>query len=143
MRVDQLKYDLPPDRIAQHPSEEREHAKLMVLRAKNALEHHRVGDLADLIPENSLVVLNDTRVMPARLIAQKDTGGRVEVFLVRLVTGRTIEALGETRDAQIWRALGKASKALRFGVDMRVMPAGESTAPPSDGSLYVRLRGRG
>jgi S-adenosylmethionine:tRNA ribosyltransferase-isomerase len=143
MRVDQLKYDLPPDRIAQHPSEEREHAKLMVLRAKNALEHHRVGDLADLIPENSLVVLNDTRVMPARLIAQKDTGGRVEVFLVRLVTGRTIEALGETRDAQIWRALGKASKALRFGVDMRVMPAGESTAPPSDGSLYVRLLGRG
>ena len=141
MRVDQLKYDLPPDRIAQFPSEQREHAKLMVLRAKNAPEHHRVGDLADIVPENCLVVLNDTRVMPARLIAQKETGGRVEVFLVRLVTGRTIDVHGETRDAQIWRALGKASKALRFGVDMRVLPAGE--APSTDGALFVRLLGRG
>jgi S-adenosylmethionine:tRNA ribosyltransferase-isomerase len=142
MRVDQLKYDLPPDRIAQHPSEERELAKLMVLRAKNAPEQRRVGDLADLVPENSLVVLNDTRVMPARLIAQKETGGRVEVFLVRLVSGRTIEAHGETRDAQIWRALGKASKALRFGVDMRVIPASEGTTSSTD-ALFVRLLGRG
>jgi S-adenosylmethionine:tRNA ribosyltransferase-isomerase len=142
MRVDQLKYDLPPDRIAQHPSEEREQAKLMVLRAKNAPEHHRVGELADLVPQNSLVVLNDTRVMPARLIAQKDTGGRVEVFLVRLVTGRTIDVQGETREAQIWRALGKASKALRFGVDMRVVPAQETPAS-KDGALHVRLLGRG
>jgi len=142
MRVDQLKYDLPPDRIAQFPSEEREHAKLMLLRAKNAPEDHRISELADLVPENSLVVLNDTRVMPARLIAQKETGGRVEVFLVRLVTGRTIEAHGETRDAQIWRALGKASKALRFGVDMRVIPSGD-TPPKTEGSLFVRLLGRG
>jgi S-adenosylmethionine:tRNA ribosyltransferase-isomerase len=142
MRVDQLKYDLPPDRIAQFPSEERERAKLMVLRAKNAPEHRYIGDLADLVPENSLVVLNDTRVMPARLIAQKETGGRVEVFLVRLVTARTIDVLGETRDAQIWRALGKASKALRFGVDMRVIPAGETSAARED-ALFVRLLGRG
>jgi len=141
MRVDQLKYDLPPDRIAQFPSEEREGAKLVVLRAKNAPEHRRIGELADLVPENSLVVLNDTRVMPARLIAQKETGGRVEVFLVRMVTGRTIEAHGETRDAQIWRALGKASKALRFGVDMRVIPAGDTAS--QEGALYVRLLGRG
>lgn len=142
MRVDQLKYDLPPDRIAQFPSEQREHAKLMVLRAKNAPEHRHVSDLADLVPEDCLVVLNDTRVMPARLIAQKETGGRVEVFLVRLVTGRTIDAHGETRDAQIWRALGKASKALRFGVDMRVIPA-QDTGVGNDGALYVRLLGRG
>jgi len=140
MRVDQLKYDLPADRIAQFPSEQREQAKLMVLRAKNAPEHRHVADLADLVPENCLVVLNDTRVMPARLIAQKETGGRVEVFLVRLVTERTIDVHGETRDAQIWRALGKASKALRFGVDMRVVPA-QDTA--NEGALFVRLLGRG
>src|SRR3954465_4295353 len=121
MRVDQLTYDLPPGRVAQFPSEEGEQAKLMVLGAKNAPEHRVMGELADLVPENCLVVLNDTRVMPARLIAQKETGGRVEVFLVRLVTPRTIEVHGEQRDAQIWRALGKASKALRFGVDMRVI----------------------
>jgi S-adenosylmethionine:tRNA ribosyltransferase-isomerase len=139
MRVDRLKYDLPPERIAQFPTGEREQARLMVLRATGTPEHRRIAELADLIPENSLVVLNDTRVMPARLIAQKETGGRVEVFLVRMVTARTIEVHGEAREAQIWRALGKASKALRFGVDMRVIPAQDIS---SQGALYVRLLGR-
>ncbi len=141
MRVDRLKYDLPPERIAQYPSGEREQAKLMVLRATGAPEHHRIAELAELIPENSLVVLNDTRVMPARLIAQKETGGRVEVFLVRMVTARTIEVHGEAREAQIWRALGKASKALRFGIDMRVVPSSSRSVPNTAG-LHVRLLGR-
>ncbi len=140
MRIDRLKYDLPTERIAQFPSGEREHARLMVLRAGHGPEHRRIAELAELIPDNCLVVLNDTRVMPARLIAQKETGGRVEVFLVRLVTARTIEVHGETREAQIWRALGKASKALRFGVDMRVLPASQETQ--AQGSLFVRLLGR-
>jgi S-adenosylmethionine:tRNA ribosyltransferase-isomerase len=133
MRVDRLHYDLPPDRIAQHPEAEREQARLMVLGAGKPIEHRRIADLADVIPAGSLVVLNDTRVMPARLIAQKETGGRVEVFLVRLVGDRTIDAEGGGRQAQVWRALGKASKALRFGVDMRIIG-------PS--ALFVRLLGR-
>ncbi len=112
----------------------------MVLRTGDKPEHRRIAELAELVPENCLVVLNDTRVMPARLIAQKDTGGRVEVFLVRLVTARTIEVHGEPREAQIWRALGKASKALRFGVDMRVIPA--SPEAHAQGALHVRLLGR-
>jgi S-adenosylmethionine:tRNA ribosyltransferase-isomerase len=152
MRVDRLKYDLPPDRIAQFPSAERDQARLMVVRSAQLPEHRHVADLAELLPPNSLVVLNDTRVMPVRLIAQKATGGRVEVFLVRMVTARTIEVQGEMRPAKIWRALGKASKALRFGVDMRVVPPptaaaqrvdprrGASSEPP--GALYVRLLGR-
>src|SRR5271155_2739810 len=113
MRVDRLHYDLPPDRIAQYPEAEREQARLMVLGAGKPIAHRRIADLADVIPAGSLVVLNDTRVMPARLIAQKETGGRVEVFLVRLVGDRTIDAEGGARQAQVWRALGKASKALR------------------------------
>jgi len=140
MRIDRLKYDLPMERIAQFPSGEREQARLMVLRAGQAPEHKRIAELADLIPDNCLVVLNDTRVMPARLIAQKETGGRVEVFLVRLVTARTIDVHGEAREAQVWRALGKASKALRFGVDMRVLPVSQDKH--ADGSLFVRLLGR-
>ena len=155
MRVDELHYDLPADRIAQFPAEDREQARLLVLRS-HAAEHRQIAELADLIPPESLVVLNDTRVMPARLIAQKETGGRVEVFLVRMVGPRTIEAGGEARPAQVWRALGKASKALRFGIDMRVVPpheaersAGEcrrATRTPietsASGALYVRLLGR-
>jgi S-adenosylmethionine:tRNA ribosyltransferase-isomerase len=139
MRVDQLNYDLPADRIAQFPAADRETSRLMVLGSEKPVEHRRVGELADLIPAGSLVVLNDTRVVPARLIAQKDTGGRVEVFLVRYAGRRTIDGPGGTRDAQIWRALGKASKALRFGVDMRVAGAFE---PSPTGTLFVRLLGR-
>lgn len=142
MRVDRLKYDLPPDRIAQHPSPDREQARLMVVRAGQPLEHRKIADLADIVPPSSLIVLNDTRVMPARLIAQKDTGGRVEVFLVRFVENRTIEVDGAPREAQIWRALGKASKALRFGVNMRIIPAQEHAAGPVSRMLFVRLLGR-
>jgi S-adenosylmethionine:tRNA ribosyltransferase-isomerase len=141
MRVDRLHYDLPADRIAQHPSPEREQARLMVLRTQGAAEHRRIDALAELLPQGSLVVLNDTRVMPARLIAQKETGGRVEVFLVRRVGPRTIEVGGEARPAEVWRALGKASKALRFGVDMRVVPA-HAARDGSGPALWVRLLGR-
>ncbi len=154
MRVDQLHYELPPERIAQHPVADREAARLLVAVGDGELDHRRVADLADLLPPGSLVVLNDTRVMPARLIAQKETGGRVEVFLVRRTGGRTVEVDGEPRDAEVWRALGKASKALRFGVDLAVLPpdgtparrdpsAGASHREPARGDqLFVRLLGR-
>src|ERR1700690_1946778 len=110
----------------------------MVLAADETIDLRQIADLADLLPAKSVVVLNDTRVMPARLIAQKDTGGRVEVFLVRLAGTRNIEVHGEMREAQIWRALGKASKALRFGVDMRVIGAQEVlvTSPPPSSALF-------
>lgn len=117
----------------------------MMLPATGEVADRRIAELAELVPADSLVVLNDTRVMPARLIAQKDTGGRVEVFLVRMVGERTIEVHGEARSAQVWRALGKASKALRFGIDMRVVSPNEtraSGAPHSSAALWVRLLGR-
>lgn len=142
MRVDRLHYDLPADRIAQFPPAEREQARLMLLEGDRP-EHRSIAELAELVPPDSLVVLNDTRVMPARLIAQKETGGRVEVFLVRRVAARAIEVNGEARPAEIWRALGKASKALRFGVDMRVLSPGEKPGPAGPaGGLFVRLLGR-
>jgi S-adenosylmethionine:tRNA ribosyltransferase-isomerase len=121
MRVDQLSYDLPSERIAQFPSAEREKARLLVFAPSEAFEHRRIAELADVIPEGSLVVVNDTRVIPARLMAQKDSGGKVEIFLVRAMGSRTIEVEGGKREAHVWRALGKASKALRIGVDMRIV----------------------
>jgi S-adenosylmethionine:tRNA ribosyltransferase-isomerase len=139
MRVDRLTYDLPPDRIAQFPAASREDARLLVVPVGKPVEHRHIADLADVIPSGSLVVLNDTRVIPARLIAQKDTGGRVEVFLVRFVGRRTLEGDGGPRPAQIWRALGKASKALRFGVDLRVT---STVAVSQTVALLVRLLGR-
>jgi S-adenosylmethionine:tRNA ribosyltransferase-isomerase len=145
MRVDALHYELPPELIAQRPAEERELARLMVLpRGEGSLEHRRVDELPDLLPPGTLVVVNDTRVIPARLLGRKrDTGGRVEVLLVRRVGLRELEvAPGEVRAAEVWRALGKASKPLKFGADIEVPRRGEETSGPSPAALMVRLLGR-
>jgi S-adenosylmethionine:tRNA ribosyltransferase-isomerase len=160
MRVEDLAYDLPPELIAQRPAEERELARLMVLpKLAAGIEHRRVSELPELIEPGTLVVLNDTRVLPARLLGRKrDTGGRVEVLLVRRVGLREIElkpaskataptagpvappsssptsseargAPVSMRAAEVWRALGKASKPLKFGSDVEVAARGAEGGP--------------
>src|SRR6202161_1901833 len=123
MRVDAFHYELPPELIAQRPAEDRELARLMLLSPTGgAPEHRRVSELPELLPAGALVVVNDTRVIPARLLGRKrETGGRVEVLLVRRLGLREIEiAPGEVRATEVWRALGKASKPLKFGADVEV-----------------------
>jgi S-adenosylmethionine:tRNA ribosyltransferase-isomerase len=146
MRVDAFSYELPPELIAQRPAEERELARLLVLppgidAAPPPLEHRRVAELPDLLPSGALVVVNDTRVVPARLIGRKrETGGRVEVLLVRRAGVRELEvAPGDVRAAEVWRALGKASKPLKFGSDVDVPRRGAEDGPAV---LVVRLLGR-
>ncbi|MGD0674734.1 MAG: tRNA preQ1(34) S-adenosylmethionine ribosyltransferase-isomerase QueA [Polyangiaceae bacterium] len=141
MRVDLFDYELPPELIAQHPTEEREQARLMGLgEVPDACEHRRVADLPDLLPPGSLVVVNDTRVIPARLLGRKhDTGGRAEIFLVRSIGPRELEVTpGNVRVVEIWHGIGKASKPLRFDSDIDVAP--RDGAPLIH--LIVRLLGR-
>ncbi|MEZ4409765.1 MAG: tRNA preQ1(34) S-adenosylmethionine ribosyltransferase-isomerase QueA [Polyangiales bacterium] len=84
MRTDDLDYELPEDLIAAEPPPERDGARMLVLRrGASALEHRAVLDLPTLLPPRALLVVNDTRVIPARLRATKPTGGKVEVLLVR------------------------------------------------------------
>jgi S-adenosylmethionine:tRNA ribosyltransferase-isomerase len=142
MRVDTFHYELPPELIAQRPAEDRELARLMALPRDGAPpQHRRVSELPDLLPPGALVVVNDTRVIPARLLGRKrETGGRVEVLLVRRVGLRELEVSpGDVRAAEIWRALGKASKPLKFGADVEVTRPGPETGPTA---LLVRLLGR-
>src|SRR4051812_42763289 len=92
MRVDLLDYELPPELIAQKPPEARDGGRLLVVdpmrddvgtEAVHLLDA-AVAELAEHLPPRSLVVVNDTRVLPARLFAKKpETGGKVEIFLVR------------------------------------------------------------
>src|SRR5258708_10868593 len=84
----------------------------------------RVFELPDLLPPGALVVVNDTRVIPARLLGRKrETGGHVEVLLVKPTGPREIEvAAGEVHAAHVWRALGKGTKPLKFGTDVEVLP---------------------
>ena len=101
MNVSEFDYDLPGNLIAQEPAPERDASRLLVLdRLGGRTEHLLFRDLPSLLQEGDLLVLNDTRVIPARLAAVKPTGGRVEVLLLERLTG---DAHDETR--QQWRAL--------------------------------------
>jgi S-adenosylmethionine:tRNA ribosyltransferase-isomerase len=96
-------YDLPAERIAQHPAPRGE-SRLLVLEAEGAARHRRVRDLPELLAAGDLLVVNDTRVIPARLFARRvPGGGRVELLLV--------EKAGERE----WDALAKPGRKARPG----------------------------
>ena len=86
MRLSDFHYDLPPDRIAQHPPARRGDSRLLVLEgATGTIEDRRFQDLPALLAPGDLLVFNDTRVIPARLHGTKDSGGAVELLIERLL----------------------------------------------------------
>ena len=84
MQKQDFYYDLPKERIAQTPIEPRDHSKMMVLhRDTDEIEHKHFYDILDYLNENDCLILNDTRVLPARLYGEKEeTGARVEFLLL-------------------------------------------------------------
>ena len=82
------RFDLPPEQIAQFPPEERGASRLLVLPRKGAsdprseLRHGMFGDLPDCLPENALIIANNSRVLQARLLGSRGTGGKVEFLLL-------------------------------------------------------------
>lgn len=94
-----LDYDLPPQLIAQEPAVQRDQARLLVVRrAERTLSHHVFHDLPDLLQPNDLLVLNDTKVMPARLLGQRvRTGGKWEGLFLRQFPDGLWEMLCQTR----------------------------------------------
>lgn len=89
MQRSDFHYDLPPELIAQTPLAERGASRLLALDGATGAVADRVfADLPELLRRGDLLVFNDTRVLPARLIGRKPTGGRVELFLERLLTAR-------------------------------------------------------
>lgn len=94
MKTDDFFYNLPPERIAQRPIEPRDRSRLMVIdRTKDVLVHGVFNQLGDYLQPGDLLVLNQTRVIPARLYAHKPTGGKVEILLLRRQDSLTWEAL--------------------------------------------------
>ncbi|HEY8742823.1 MAG TPA: tRNA preQ1(34) S-adenosylmethionine ribosyltransferase-isomerase QueA, partial [Chloroflexota bacterium] len=84
MLVSDFDYDLPPDRIAQEPLPARDASRLLLLdRLTGAVAHRRFREIADLLRPDDVLVVNDSKVIPARLHGRKATGGRAEVLLVR------------------------------------------------------------
>ena len=108
MLTSEFDYDLPESFIAQTPAEPRDSSRLLVLpRDTGKLEHRIFRDVSDYLQAGDLLVLNQTRVIPARIYARKETGGRVELLLLR------------RRDELMWEAL-VGGKGLRVGRVARV-----------------------
>jgi S-adenosylmethionine:tRNA ribosyltransferase-isomerase len=128
--VTEFDYDLPDERIAQAPLPERDASRLLVLpRGGGPAEHRLVRDLPDLLRPGDALVVNDARVIPARLHGRKEnTGGNVELLLVEPLSG------GD------WLALGQASKPLREGARVEVLGSSvEIVQVREGGELVVRL----
>jgi S-adenosylmethionine:tRNA ribosyltransferase-isomerase len=123
VRLADFDYDLPPDRIAQVPVEPRDRSRLLVDRSGTAPEHRHVDDLPELLRAGDLLVLNETRVIPARLRLQRSTGGAVEVLLLEPVD----------TERRAWEALVRPAAKLKvaevlFGDGRAVVRMGERTA---------------
>ncbi len=106
MNLADFAYDLPPELIAQEPPARRDQSRLLrVARDADSLSHHQFSDLLGLLPQDCVLVCNNSRVIPARLRGKKKTGGKVELLLVR----RT-ENEGET-----WQVLCKGGQNQKVG----------------------------
>jgi S-adenosylmethionine:tRNA ribosyltransferase-isomerase len=94
MKTSDFDYDLPPEFIAQTPIEPRDASRLMVLqRGSGRIEHRTFRQIGEYLRPGDLLVVNRTRVIPARLYARKPTGGRVELLLLHQEDDQTWECL--------------------------------------------------
>src|SRR5689334_7467120 len=108
MKTSDFDYNLPESSISQTPAEPRDSSRLLVLhRDTGEIEHSIFRDVSDYLRTGDLLVLNQTRVIPARIYARKETGGRVELLLLR------------RRDTLTWEAL-VGGKGLRIGKKVQV-----------------------
>ncbi|MCP3856931.1 MAG: tRNA preQ1(34) S-adenosylmethionine ribosyltransferase-isomerase QueA [Actinomycetia bacterium] len=134
MRTEDFDYDLPDERVAQQPAEPRDSARLLVDRGTD-VEHRTVRDLPDLLREGDLLVVNDTRVLPARLCLRKATGGAAEVLLLE----------PDPADPLTWEALVRPGRRIRPGsslfaeADGRAMAVVQVGGDRGDGRRQVRL----
>lgn len=93
MRVADFSFDLPESLIARHPLEQRRASRLLVLAGETgALEHKQFPDVLDYLNPGDLLVFNNTRVIPARLFGQKESGGKLEILVERLLDERRVLA---------------------------------------------------
>jgi S-adenosylmethionine:tRNA ribosyltransferase-isomerase len=115
----EYEYTLPEERIAKHPLEKRDHSKL--LEYKNGILHHRhFFDLPTLLDSDSLLVYNNTKVIPARLIFQRQTGARIEVFLLQPVApSRVMSQIMASKKPVVWETMIGNVKKWKEGEELQ------------------------
>lgn len=117
MLLSEYDYNLPEELIAQMPADKRENSKMMVLNRNNhTIEHKHFYDIVNYIDSNSILVLNNTKVIPARLYGIKEeTGAKIEVFLLK-----TIDTDNTICDGHKWEVLIKPSKRVKIGTLIKI-----------------------
>jgi len=110
MLVSEFDYELPEELIAQMPADKRDNSKMLVLDCANkTISHKHFYDIVDLIDKDSLLVLNNTKVLPARLYGTKlETGSKIEIFLLKQLEGNN------------WETLIKPSKRVKTGTIIKI-----------------------
>ena len=110
MKTSDFSYSLPSELIAQTPAEPRDQSRLMVLsRSSGSIKHHRFFEIVNYLQSGDVLVFNNSRVIPARLIGRKvGTGGRVEILLLRRL------------DSNVWETLVKPGKRVKIGTKVDI-----------------------
>lgn len=131
MLLSEFDYELPEELIAQRPTEKRQDSKMMVLNRNNhEILHKHFYDIVDLIDKNSVLILNNTKVIPARLYGYKDTGAKIEVFLLK------------EKENKEWEVLIKPSKRVKEGTVVKIsedLSAEVISSLEDDGKWLVKM----
>ena len=134
MLLSEFDYSLPEELIAQTPAEKRDNSRMMVLRVgangDKTIQHKHFYDIVDLLDNNHILILNNTKVIPARLYGYKDTGAKIEVFLLK------------EHENQEWEVLIKPSKRVKEGTVIKIADelSVEVIKPlPDDGKWLVKM----
>jgi S-adenosylmethionine:tRNA ribosyltransferase-isomerase len=137
MRVADFDYELPEELIAQEPLPERDESRLLVLRLGEPgapPEHRAFRELPDLLAPGDLLVVNDARVVPARIEGRKrGTGGRVDVLVVAPAAGTL----------NIWRCIAQAAKPIRVGAEIEFTEDLTARVAAAEGEGFYRFEFRG
>ena len=123
LTLGQFDYHLPSELISQQPIKPRDSARLLILdRVSGRLAHKHFNDLPEILEPGDVLVFNDSRVIPARLLGKKKTGGKIEIFLLKKLKNKEIKKLREKGKANLWEVLvgGKAKEEDIIFLDRKI-----------------------
>jgi S-adenosylmethionine:tRNA ribosyltransferase-isomerase len=143
-------FELPPELIAQHPAERRDASRLLHLYEDGSVSDHEFRELVELLPADAVLIANDTRVIPARVLTHKASGGAVELLFLEPLRAETAEldVVTVPEGMTPWRCLARARRALRPGQLLRVDGAEQelpvlSERATTDGTIAIGAPGDG
>lgn len=145
MLLSEFDYTLPEELIAQTPAEKRDNSRMMVLgvekNGNKTIQHKHFYDIVDLLDESHVLILNNTKVIPARLYGYKDTGAKIEVFLLKTASPNQLSPEGQEKSS-LWEVLIKPSKRVKEGTLIKIsdeLSVEVIKSLPDDGKWLVRM----